>query len=242
MNGCLIVHGLTSSPGVMNPVREVLDGEGYHVEAPLLAGHGGTVEDIAKTTWHDWYGSLRKAYERLRCETDRIYYVGLSMGALLGLKLAAEKGWGVRAMALISAPIKLTRLDYAKYLVASYTPLRWVIDSVPKDFDKSVMMPEGRKRYSELAMDRMPLAGVRQFVRLQRQVRNNLRKVTSPILMIQGGHDNIAPPWNAGIIEKGISSDVVDIVNYSRSGHIVPLDWDGQEMALQIAEFFRRFA
>jgi len=207
-----------------------------------LAGHGGTVADVAKSKWKDWYRSLRHAYEKLRCETDRIYYVGLSMGALLGLKLAAEEGWGVRALALISAPMKLPLFDRTKYLVANYTPLRWIIDSVPKDFNKSVMMPEGREKYRELALHRMPLAGVRQFVALQKNVKSTLTRVTSPTLIVHGEHDHIAPPWNSGIIENGISSDVVDIINYSRSGHIVPLDWDGKEAARRVLEFFQRFA
>ena len=242
MNGCLLVHGLTSSPGVMNPVRDALTNAGYLVEAPLLAGHGGTVDDVANSTWQDWYKSLRNAYRKLRHDTDKIYCVGLSMGALLGLKVAADEGWGVRALALISAPMKLQLTVYAKYLAVNYTPLRWVIDSVPKDFDMSVAMPEGREQYRELALDRMPVAGVRQIVALQNSVMNTLGLVTNPLLVVHGEHDPVAPPWNAGIIKSGAASDVIEIINYSRSYHVVTLDWDGEDVARRITEFFKRFS
>lgn len=242
MNGCLLVHGLTSSPGVMNPVRDVLAKAGYLVEAPLLAGHGGTVGDVANSTWQDWYKSLRSAYEKLRHDADKVYYVGLSMGALLGLKLAADEGWGVRALALISVPMKLPFVAYAEYLVVNYTPLRWVIDSVPKDFEMSVAMPEGREQYRELALDRMPLSGVRQIVALQRSVKESLECITNPMLVVHGEHDPVAPPWNADIIKSEASSDVIEIINYSRSRHVVTLDWDGEDVARRIEEFFKRFS
>jgi carboxylesterase len=242
MNGCLLVHGLTSSPGVLNPVRDVLIKEGYLVEAPLLAGHGGTLDDVANSTWEDWYSSLHSAYEKLRDETDKVYYVGLSMGALLGLKLAADEGWGVRALALISAPMKLPFAAYVKYLLVNYTPLRWVIDSVPKNFKMSVSMPEGREQYRELAFDRMPLAGVRQIVELQNSVRESLKQISNPMLVVHGESDPVAPPWNAGIIKSGSSSDVIEIINYYRSLHVVTLDWDGEDVARRIAEFFKRFS
>lgn len=242
MNGCLLVHGLTSSPGVMNPMRDVLAQAGYHVEMPLLAGHGGSLDDVARTTWRDWYASLRTSYENLRRDVDKVYCVGLSMGALLGLKLAADEGWGVRALALISTPMKLPPRAQAKYMIVNYTPLRWIIDSVKKDFAMSVALPEGREQYRALALDRMPLAGARQIVKLQRTVKDSLSHVANPVLIVHGEQDPVAPPWNSGIIKSGISSDVVEIITYSRSRHVVTLDWDGGDAALRVADFFKRFS
>jgi carboxylesterase len=226
----------------MNPVRDILVKQGYRIEMPLLAGHGGTFDDLVRTKWQDWYKSLRNAYENLRREVDRIYYAGLSLGALLGLKLAADEGWGVRAMALLGTPMKLVFKSRVKFHLANYSPLRWIIDAETKDFEEAVARPEGRELCRALALDRMPLASVRELVSLQGVVRNSLSHVANPLLVIYGAQDVVTPPWNADVIKAGVTSDVVEIIKYSRSRHVITLDWDGDEAARRIAEFFKRFS
>lgn len=87
--GALIVHGLTATPATMAPTIEAFEEAGYAVLAPLLPGHGTTEHDLEKTTWQDWTAAVQAAYDDLAARCDSIYYIGLSLGALLGLHLAA---------------------------------------------------------------------------------------------------------------------------------------------------------
>jgi esterase/lipase len=52
--GVLCLHGFTGTPFEVRPLAEALAGRGFTVIAPVLAGHCGTVADLACTRWPDW--------------------------------------------------------------------------------------------------------------------------------------------------------------------------------------------
>ena len=85
-----MLHGFTGNPGSMRGVAEALAGAGFHVEMPLLPGHGTSVDDMFPTRWSDWAGEAEAAYQRLRQRADHIVVVGLSMGGSLTLRLGAD--------------------------------------------------------------------------------------------------------------------------------------------------------
>jgi len=64
---------------------------GFTVYAIQLAGHCGTEADLCKTTWQDWYKSVQDGADYLAKQVDNLFVAGLSMGALLALKLAADR-------------------------------------------------------------------------------------------------------------------------------------------------------
>ena len=65
-NGCLLIHGLTGTPGEMRYLGERLHAAGFTVNGILLAGHRTTVEDLKTKKWQDWYRSVKEGYEELR--------------------------------------------------------------------------------------------------------------------------------------------------------------------------------
>ena len=90
-SGVLLIHGLTGTPTEMRFVAKGLNRNGFTVHGMQLAGHCGTEEDLLATGWHDWYRSVCEAADKLRAEVDHMFVAGLSMGALLALKLAADR-------------------------------------------------------------------------------------------------------------------------------------------------------
>ena len=89
-HGALVVHGFTGNPGSMRGVAEALAAAGYHVEMPLLPGHGTTVDDMLPTRWSDWAGAAEAAYQTLAARADKVVVVGLSMGGALTLRIGAD--------------------------------------------------------------------------------------------------------------------------------------------------------
>ncbi len=99
-SGVLLIHGLTGTPTEMRLVGKGLNRAGFSVYGMQLAGHCGNVEDLLSTGWREWYASVEAAAEQFRHEVDHLFVAGLSMGAVLALKLAADhpdwvKGVGV---------------------------------------------------------------------------------------------------------------------------------------------------
>jgi len=89
-HGVLVVHGFTGNPGSMRGVAEACAAAGFHVEMPLLPGHGTTVEDMLPTRWADWAGAAEAAYQALAARSEKVVVVGLSMGGALTLRLGAD--------------------------------------------------------------------------------------------------------------------------------------------------------
>ena len=87
----LLIHGLTGTPAEMRFVGNGLNRAGFTVLGMQLAGHCGDEADLLATGWRDWYASVVDAAARLRDEVDHLFVAGLSMGAVLALKLAIDR-------------------------------------------------------------------------------------------------------------------------------------------------------
>src|SRR5262249_53931839 len=77
--GCLLLHGFTGTPSEMLPIGEALAKRGYAVSAPLLPGHGTRVEDLARTTWEQWFATALDAWTELGQSSPTRVVGGLSM-------------------------------------------------------------------------------------------------------------------------------------------------------------------
>src|ERR671931_1206621 len=88
--GCLLIHGFTGTPNELRWLGEQLAADGRTVLGVRLAGHGTCVEEMNTTRWRDWYSSALDGYASLRRECDQIIAIGLSMGGMLALLLAAR--------------------------------------------------------------------------------------------------------------------------------------------------------
>ena len=88
--GVLVLHGFTGNPGSMRELAEACATAGFHVELPLLAGHGTAMEDMIPTRWADWSGDAEKGYQVLSKRAKKTVVMGLSMGGALTLWMAAQ--------------------------------------------------------------------------------------------------------------------------------------------------------
>jgi len=86
--GVLVLHGFTGNPSSLRGLAMAFAEAGYHVELPLLPGHGTTIDDMLRTTWADWTDEVEQAYQRLAERASDIVLAGLSMGGSLALWLA----------------------------------------------------------------------------------------------------------------------------------------------------------
>lgn len=241
--GCLVIHGLSGMPANVEVVTELLRSKGYLVKAPLLAGHGDGLEILKKSTWPEWYATVRQAYEELRQETKQIYFVGLSMGALLGLKLAIDLDRGLKALALLAPPFEVRPLF--RFLVipgVRYTPLRFFIKSVAKNFEKSVLDPHGREQYRQNSLPRLPSKGVFQTQDLVRLIRKGLPQVHQPLLLILGHKDHLVDPCGLLEIQRKVSSKKIEMVLIEHSAHVLTCDYEREKIAQTVFSFFETVA
>jgi carboxylesterase len=229
----LCLHGLSGTPYEVRPLAEAISAAGIRAVGPALPGHNETPERLAATPHTFWLEAARAEFQRLRENCDSVFIVGMSMGGLVALALAAEEP--VDALAVIGTPLALPQ------------PCAWLIPLVKylrpmarKTRGSDIRDPAARARHPSYPV--MPMNSVHELQRLQRRVRPLLARVTAPILVAHGAHDRTASPRDAVEIRDSVSSEVREYLLFEASGHIVPVDFDGPALARAVAEFLARQA
>jgi len=224
--GVLLIHGFTDSPAEMRLLGDFLHKEGYTVLAPRLSGHGTTVEEMATTKWPHWYSTVEDAYHMLRTLCSNILVIGLSMGGLLGLKLASE--YQVEKIVSLSTPIFITdkRLD----MLPVYRMFRNFV-------------PKKRKIYANIdpyytvGYDATPLSSLSSLLNLIQQIEMLLPTIHTPLLVIQSRKDHTVQPRSGQYIYDMAASKEKALVWLEKSGHLVTIDIEREQIFRKISEF-----
>jgi carboxylesterase len=254
--GVLLVHGLTGTPTEMRFVARGLHDAGFTVRAVQLAGHCGSAADLLSTGWRDWYGSVEAAALELRGEVDHLFVAGLSMGALLALKLAFEHpsavagvglygttfrydGWAVPGIARLSFLLPLVcALGYGRrrqfletfpYGIKSERIRGWIVGSMLAGDSGAGGLPGN------------PWPSLAEFVRLSGHVRRRLPRVRAPCLVVHSTEDDIASLHNVAMVEQRVRAPV-ETVLLDNSYHMVSVDQQRDVVIERSVRFFKRIA
>lgn len=230
-DAALCLHGLTGTPYEVRPLGAALAAHGVRALGPLLPGHGGAPEALAAVDHREWLDAVRTAHQRLCREHVRVSVVGLSLGGLLALALAAERT--LDALVAIATPLRL-RSRWVGLLPLA----RRLRAHVPKRRGSDIRDAAARARHPSMGV--MPLAGAYELVRLQRRVRAVLDRVRAPILVAHGCLDATAHPDDARWIAGHVASGERELLWLANSGHVVPVDHDGPELAEAVVRFCTR--
>lgn len=252
----LLVHGLTGTPAEMRPIASQLVKDGFSVMCPRLSGHCGSIGELKRSKWQDWYGSIEQAFEALKQTHSRVYVSGLSMGALIALKLAEEKGERVNGLGLLSTTFfydgwNIPRLRQ-KFLLplVLYSPLRYVMSwrELPpygikcertRAFVHAVLTQRDAMSAEKVGISRTPAVTVHESIRLIRAVKKLLPGVHSPVLIVHSTEDDMASVKNAQYVANHISSTKVETYLVDDTYHVLTLDKRKNDVARRLAAFFK---
>jgi len=231
--GCLLLHGFTGTPNEMRELGTRLHSQGYTVLAPALAGHATKIEEMIPTRWDDWYRTATEAYDQLAQTCDAIFPIGLSLGGMLALHLAAHRE--VRGVVAVSAPSSVNdwRLIPFKILI----PLFHFIPTVKKNLKRSDAhnpnLSSRHLRYME-----HPTAAAASMIRdFLPHVMRDLRDVRAPALLLQARGDHVVPRASMETLYANLGSREKEMVWLERGGHQALEDLDKEIAFEQIARF-----
>ena len=228
--GALLIHGFTGSPPEMRLVGDYLHQSGLTVSGPLLPGHGTRLDDLGQRQWTEWTGHVEEALTELGARCETVFVGGLSMGALLALYLAAHHPDLPGAIAYAPATIPADRR-------ASLAPvLKYLMRQIPKG-ESDLHDPEAESRL--WSYDAWPAAGVHQLVKLTREVKRLLPRVTCPLLIIYSSADQTIHPDSAPYTYQNVGSLDKELVTLHASGHVVTVDAEWETVAEQTYQFIR---
>jgi carboxylesterase len=227
--GVLVLHGFTGAPASVRPWGEHLAREGFTVLVPRLPGHGTAWQELNKTRWTDWYAEASRALDRLAADRDRVFVCGLSMGGCLALRLAEEHGGQVAGLVLVNPSV----IDKNRALLA-VPVLKRLIGSV-----KGVTDDIKRPGAVEYGYDRVPLRALDSLRDLWKTTRDDLAKITAPLLVFRSAEDHVVKPLSTQIVMQGVSSPVATEQVLHDSYHVATLDFDADAIFAGTAEFVR---
>ena len=255
-NGVLLIHGLTGTPMEMRLLGKGLNNAGYTVHGMQLAGHCGNADDLLATGWRDWYASVERAADAMLDKVDRLFVGGLSMGAVLSLKLAADRPQQVAGVGVYGATFRYDGWSIPRLARLSF--LLPLLKKVGIGRDRSFMEqpPYGirderlRAQISSAmlggdsaaaGLPGNPWHSLAEMYGLAAAVRRQLPQVVAPCLIAHASEDDVASLRNAELVRDNVSGPT-ELLLLHDSYHMITVDRERRTLIQRSAAFFDRIA
>jgi len=232
--GIVLVHGFTGTPFEVRYLGEHLARAGFRVRAPLLPGHGASLEELDRTTWQDWVDAVEQATISMQGGCARVAVVGQSLGGLLALHLGSRRRELV-AVGTLAAPLWLPPLA-ARVAASTQRGLLRRVRRLPKLGGSDVR--DRRARAENPCYDAIPTRALGQLLAFMQIVDGELPQVAPPVLVLHGARDHTAPAACAGRIAERARAARVRIL--PRSYHLIAADVERDVVAAEVEHFVRR--
>jgi len=228
----LLLHGLTGATFEMHHLALRLHAAGLRCLAPVMAGHGGTPEDLIGIPWTEWVARARRDLARL-AGARRTFVAGCSMGALVACALAHDQPDKVDGLVLLAPALELQWAGRLAGLLGR-SGLLWRT-VVPKGSGSDVRDEVMRKRNP--CLTGVPLAAVAELQALAAWVDGALPGVAAPAVVIAGGQDHTVTLSGARRLARRIGSGPAELVVLPESWHLVGVDVERERCADEALRF-----
>lgn len=183
--GVLLLHGFTGNPGELRYAAERVADAGYMVSLPRLPGHGTGGSDFLMTGAVDWVRRAVDSYLDLRAVTSSVSVVGLSMGALIAVLMAANLK--THSLTMCAPALEVTQ---------PFLPLTPILGKFVKSYSGYYNPENVKPEFRALAREyrsRRWVRGAGELYRLQRTAREALPQVLCPVTTLLTASDPTVP-------------------------------------------------
>jgi esterase/lipase len=223
----LCIHGHGATTYEVKLIGKAICYQGIDAAGLVLPAHGIENPRLAKRamgkiTKGDYLEALREEIKRARQLYNTVLIYGQSMGGALALVMASEHL--VDGCAVSSAALKLPPGSGLLTFLLGKINLNLSVTLNREPFENEVYAFRNSRES-------------RQLYKLSIYARKQLNLIRCPLLVCHSHHDLIIDPVVPHWIQNR-SQGKVTLRWYDESGHCLPLDTQGEEMAHDIAEFF----
>jgi carboxylesterase len=261
----LLLHGLTGSPSELAYVARRLHADGgLRVWCPRLANHGEPINVLAATPWRLLYENARSDFLIARDAAQDagvpLVVGGLSLGAVLSLLLAAEFPRDVGGVICLAPTLFYDgwNVPWLQRLIPfiDYTPLKYFAffrEEAPYGLKDENLRERVGNAYRSASLRKSDDCGQHGYahfpIRLFCESRHliarctrNLRRVVTPLLLVQAEHDDATSPRNSQHIYDNVSSKQKEMLLLKDSFHMVTADLERDRVAESMNRFCQRIA
>ena len=233
--GLVLSHGYKSAPLEVVELAKYLYGRKVSVYGVRLKGHGTHPQNIKDTSWKDWYHSYLRGVTALRGDCEKVILGGFSTGGTLALLTAARNPSLIEGVLSINSPLKLQDIK------SKLTPAvnMW------NEFLNWANIEKGKLEYIDsppenphINYSRNYVKGISELEKLMKVCREELKKITSPTLIIQARRDPVVNPKSADIIYQSVGASK-QLMHLDLDHHVI-VRGRGKEQVFKAVEQFVR--
>ncbi|WP_164219546.1 alpha/beta fold hydrolase [Virgibacillus sp. YIM 98842] len=222
----LLLHGYTGNSADVRMLGRYLEKKGYTSHAPIYRGHDQPPEELIRATPEEWWEDVQGAYKYLQeLGYKEIAVAGLSLGGVLGLKLAYSQK--TKAVIPMCSPMFF---DNETQLTHGY-----------KEYAKEYKKLEGKEAAQiNEEVDELMRNSSASFSRLGsfiESVKKNIDTIYTPTMVIQAKQDNMINTDSANYIYDHVETDHKSIRWYEEAGHVITLSKEKDQLHEDVYEF-----
>lgn len=232
---CLMLHGLGGCPHEVRELGQYLTKKGFSTVGIRYLGHGIKGNGMSDYGWEDWYNAAESEYLKLKKQYKNVYVVGFSTGSTIGLRLAEK--YKIDKLVLLSPFIYISYKWYYILPPEVYlTSVGKLIDGLPSNMTiVHVNDPQALKEY--VKGDYFSFKATRSALDLIKLVKDDIKKVTSPVLLMQGKDDETTDYRSSEYVYDNISSTTKKFITLHKSNHLIPLDYEKRTVFREVNKF-----
>lgn len=233
----LLLHGFTGSPWELAPLGEALATRGVHVLCPRLPGHGSSPEAMLWAGQSQWVQAATQALDELK-PARRVVVIGLSMGGLLAMVLAARFPARVQGLVLLAPAMRLKSPQAHALRAVRHLPLFELKNHWLAKHGSDIEAEEIRVQAPLLP--KYPLNRVLDLFELQDIASDAERRINCPSLIIGAVNDHTVETAEVMALHQRLPFSRKVLLQ--RGFHQVARDSDRALVATEVAHFIDEIA
>lgn len=247
--GVLLFHGLTSTPLELQFLARGLHRAGYSVRIAVIDGYTHGLNAGGETGHLDWAAAAVSEFNKMRQNCDSLAVGGLCIGSLLSLHVASKCAGAVSHVLALS-----TALRYDGWAAPR---TRWLLPLVPWIPGLGSMVIREREPYgvkderlrawigaqmkesggSDAGAAALKVRDLFEAQRLMKVVREGMKRIDAPTLLIHARDDEAASPKSALEVASSVSSKRVHVVLLNDSYHMISIDKEKARVLSEMKDF-----
>ncbi|QDP41192.1 alpha/beta hydrolase [Radiobacillus deserti] len=222
----LLLHGFTGHTADVRMLGRYLQGKGYTCHAPIYRGHGAPPEELIQSNADQWWEDAQAAYKHLKdLGYEEIAVAGLSLGGVLGLKLAYS--FPVQGVVPMCAPMFF---DNEQQLTVGFRQFS-------KEYKQLEQKEEATIQQEVDALMEKSKDVFKGLGELITDVKEHVDHIYAPTFVVQARKDQMINTDSATYIYEHVESDEKDIKWYEESGHVITLGKEKEQLHEDIYRF-----
>jgi len=236
-HGVLLLHGFGDTPQTLQLLARELSAAGYDVRAPLLPGHGRSVQAFMASRREQWIACARDELSAMQASYETVAVAGLSMGGALAAILAAEHP-EIPAIILLAPYFDMP----VSHRIASASHWLWGRAAGPRPSRNPGSILDPSERARSLAYGVYTGRLLYELWRLAGRARASLSSIRSPTLLVQSRGDPRIAPIIAERAFAAIKTPEKKLVWIEGAGHVITVDYGRARVFTEVKTWLQKYS